>query len=56
MKKLINWEFYIVPTSIINKHCENRKTISLGRIRSLGYQAIQYDKIKAEIDKLIDEM
>ncbi len=53
---LNNWEFYIVPTSVINKHCENNKTIGLGRIRSLGYQAIQYDKIKDEIDRLIDEI
>ena len=53
---LDNWEFYVVPTSEINKHCKNNKTISLGRIKSLGYSAICYDKIKCAIDSVINEM
>ncbi len=54
--ELNNWEFYIVPTSVINKSCSNNKTISLGRIRKLGYLAKRYDQIKEEIDYIIDTM
>ena len=53
---LNNWEFYIVPTSVINDKCGNNKTISLGRIRNLGFSAKRYDEIKTEIDKIIDSM
>ena len=53
---LNNWEFYIVPTAVINKKCGNNKTISLGRIKSLGFSAKRYDEIKTVIDKMIDAM
>ena len=53
---LNNWEFYIVPTTVINEKCGNNKTISLGRIKSLGFLAKCYDEIRAEIDKIIDTM
>lgn len=51
---LSNWEFYIVPTSVINEKCGNNKTISLGRIKSLGYVAKNYMEIKKEVDKIIN--
>jgi hypothetical protein len=51
---LNNWEFYIVPTSVINEKCGNNKTISLGRIKGLGFSAKRYNEIKTEIDRLID--
>ena len=53
---LNNWEFYIVPTVVINEKCGNNKTISLGRIKSLGFSAKRYDEIRTEIDKIIDTM
>ncbi len=53
---LNNWEFYIVPTAVINEKCGNNKTISLGRIKRLGFFAKRYDEIKNEIDKIIDTM
>jgi hypothetical protein len=53
---LNNWEFYIVPTAVINEKCGNNKTISLGRIKGLGFSAKRYDEIRAEIDKIIDTM
>jgi len=52
---LNNWLFYIVPTSCINQQCNNQKTISLGRIRHLGFKAWRYDEIRKEIDRIIDE-
>lgn len=53
---LNNWEFYIVPTSYINEHCGNNKTISLSRIRNIGFAAKRYDEIKAEVDNIIDSI
>ena len=53
---LNHWEFYIIPTAIINEKCGNNKTISLGKIKRLGFSAKRYDEIKIEIDKIIDAM
>ena len=53
---LNNWEFYIVPTSVINEKCGDNKTISLNRIKSLGYTATPYDKIRAAIDTIALKM
>lgn len=52
---LDNWEFYIVPTDVINAECKDNKTISLGRIQSLGFMPKRYDEIRSEIDKVIEE-
>ena len=51
---LNNWEFYIIPTSVINEKCGDNKSISLGRIKSLGFEALKYDGIKRRIDEIID--
>lgn len=53
---LNNWEFYIVPTFVINEKCGDNKTISLNRIKSLGYTATPYDKIRAAIDTIALKM
>ena len=53
---LDNWEFYIVPTAVINEKCGDNKTISLGRIKNLGFVAKTYSEIKTEIDIIIDNM
>ena len=53
---LNNWEFFIVPTAFINEHCGNNKTISLSRIRNFGFRAFRFDEIKAEVDRIIDEL
>ena len=53
---LNNWEFYVVPTALINEKCGDNKTISLGRIKSLGVATCAYNRLKSEIDKIIDEM
>ena len=53
---LNNWEFYIIPTTIINEKCGNNKTISLGKIKSLGFSAKRYNQIKDEIDIIIDSI
>lgn len=51
---LNNWEFYIVPTAVINEKCGKNKTISLSKIKSLGYSAVKYSEIKSAIDHFAD--
>jgi len=51
---LNNWEFYIVPTSVINEKCGDNKTISLNKIKRMGYSAKRYDEIRPELNKLAD--
>jgi hypothetical protein len=48
-----NWEFYIVPTKIINNVCGNNKTINLGKVKNIAKQ-VDYFEIKNYIDYLID--
>lgn len=50
--ELEHWEFYVIPTKIINEKCRANKTISLGRVRQLS-PCILYKDLKNEIDKLI---
>lgn len=51
--KLENWEFYVVPTSVINEQCGNAKTISLSRLRKIT-KALTYPELKAAIDAIIE--
>lgn len=51
--KLENWEFYVVPTSVINEQCGNAKTISLPRLRKIT-KALAYPEIKGTIDAIIE--
>jgi len=50
---LDNWDFYIVPTLVINKECKDNKTISLNKIKKLGFEAKHYNEIKKEVDRVI---
>lgn len=48
-----NWEFYVVPTDVINEKCKENKSVSLGRVRSFT-TACTYDQLKARVDELCD--
>ena len=48
-----NWEFYIVPTKIIDDVCGDKKTIGLNKVREIS-KHVTYDKIKETIDLMID--
>lgn len=50
---LNHWEFFVIPTSVINEKCQNNKTISLNRVRKLA-PALRYDQLKEEIDKIAE--
>lgn len=49
---LNNWEFYIVPTRVIDANCGTNKTITLKRIKNMGFTPKRYDEIKTTIDSL----
>jgi len=50
---LNNWEFYLVPTKVINRECGDNKTISLQRIRKMGFAPQKYSEIKSAVDSMI---
>ena len=43
------WQFYIVPTKILDEVLGGAKSISLKRLEEMG-QAISYEQIKSEVD------
>lgn len=49
---MANWEFYVVPTSVINESCTpEQKSISLGKVRKLA-QMTRFEDLKSAIDSL----
>lgn len=48
--KLEQWEFYVLPTTVINDALGEQKTISLQGIKNLGAKTVNFYGIKAEID------
>jgi len=46
---LENWDFYVIPTSVINSKCGENDSISLNRIKKLGYEKVTYNKLREEI-------
>ncbi len=51
--KLDNWDFYVVPTAVIDEQCGENKTISLTRLKNMGYEAIGYSNIKKAVDSAL---
>lgn len=54
--ELDHWRFWVVATATINHLCENNKTISLGRIKTITGQknGIGYADLKAAVDEAVD--
>jgi len=46
-----NWEFYVIPTHIINDKCKSQKSISLGRVSKLA-PLTRYEELKNTIDSI----
>ena len=55
--EMSHWEFYVVPTSIINKECGNNKSISLGRLREITKEQgkVPYSQLRSAIDAALAE-
>ncbi|MCJ0930667.1 hypothetical protein GLV94_08250 [Virgibacillus halodenitrificans] len=49
-----HWEFYILPTEILNQYNKAQKKISLGPLQRLC-KGVTYHEIKPQLDKLIGE-
>lgn len=60
--KLENWEFYVIPTSVINKECGNNKSISLSKVKKLmktvcgSDEGLAFNELKSAIDAAINKM
>lgn len=51
---MANWEFYVVPTSVINENCTPaQKYISLGKVRKLA-PLTKYEELKNVIDSICE--
>ena len=55
---LEHWEFYIVPTFMIDQYAErrknpNQKTISLSAVKNLAGRGVSFPEIKSEVDKAL---
>lgn len=51
---MANWEFYVVPTKIINGNCApEQKTISLGKVKKLA-PLTRYEELKNVIDSICE--
>ena len=50
--ELANWEFYVVPSKVINEVCGTNKTISLSKVQKLTNK-VSFEAIKTVIDRII---
>ena len=53
--QLEHWEFYVIPTAVIDRECGDGKTISLSRVRKMT-EKVDYMHLKEKIDKTIADM
>ena len=53
---LENWRFWVVPTSTINRLCEDNKTIPLGRVKRITglKDDLGYGELREEVDRAIN--
>lgn len=51
---LSTWDFYVLPTSLINEICGKQKTISLSRVKKLT-APVSYSELRDKIDAIIKE-
>ena len=54
--EMTHWEFYVVPTSVINDQCGHNKSISLNRLKKLaqGGGFVTFNKLKEAIDAALN--
>lgn len=51
-----HWEFYIVPTYILDEKCGDNKTISLNKIHSLGFEKVKFEDIREQVEKISEDI
>ncbi|WP_396908164.1 hypothetical protein [Mycolicibacterium sp.] len=45
-----HWQFYVLPTSVLNREVPTQKTIRLGRLKALGARPCTHEQLKAAVD------
>lgn len=50
--QLERWEFYLLPTSVLNERCGNQKSISLNSLLSLNPLKVTYEDLNDAIENL----
>jgi hypothetical protein len=48
---LIQWDFYILDTTVLNEKKPSQKTITLSSLKKLNPVKVKYDELRAEINK-----
>ncbi|MAT38346.1 MAG: hypothetical protein CL946_01945 [Ectothiorhodospiraceae bacterium] len=47
---LDQWDFYVVPTPLIDQHCSDSKSIGLSRLKAIGIEPCGYGEIKGKVE------
>lgn len=47
------WDFYVIPTKLINERCGDSKTISLSRVKSF-VEPVSYDGLRDKVDAVVE--
>ena len=47
--RLEQWKFYVLPTSVLNEHCGDQKTLTLNALKSLNPTEATYETLKQAI-------
>ena len=50
---LSQWDFYLLPTSVLNEKLGNNKTASLGKLLKIGAEICPYEKLHKRIEELM---
>ena len=53
--KLEQWQFYVLPTSIIDEQCGDKQTLSLSALLSLSPIQCTYSELKSVMDAMCPE-
>lgn len=48
------WQFYILPTTVLDEKCNNQRSIGLPQLISLGAKRCTFETIKEEIDSQLN--
>lgn len=50
---LEHWEFYVIPTAVINSQCGGNKTISLNRVRKIAGIPCKWKELRQRVDSAL---
>lgn len=53
---LSQWDFYLLPTSVLNEKTGKQKTISLDKLLKIGAEKCPYEELHERIVKLFEEV